>query len=132
MTTATGNFELHDWQQDIYDEGPGSQLATATNCKTFHGDIEGTSSARLIFIGIPDESGEYQGRAYVGVERITGSVHGRKGEFTLVHNADMATGMTVTVIAGSATDDLRGLQGNLHIDRAEDGSHTYSFDYTLT
>lgn len=130
-STATGTFDLHDWTQEVYDEQPGAQLARAGNRKTFHGDIEGTSSAQLLFVGVPDDAGEYRGTAYVGVELINGSVHGRKGSFVVTHTADMASGMTVAVVAGSGTEELTGLSGRLTIDRHEDGSHAYTFEYEL-
>jgi hypothetical protein len=130
-STASGTFDLHDWTQQTYDDQPGAHLAKASNRKTFHGDIVGTSVADLIFVAVPNDAGEFAGRAYVGVERITGRVHGRCGSFVVTHTADMATGMTVAVVAGSATEELHGLTGQLKIDRSDDGSHTYTFDYEL-
>ncbi|WP_165401547.1 DUF3224 domain-containing protein [Herbihabitans rhizosphaerae] len=131
MTIATGTFDLHDWEQEVAEEGPGSQVGRVTNRKTFHGDIEGSTTCTLLTVAVPDASGEFQGTAYVGVERITGSVHGRRGSFTVTHLANLATGMSVSVVAGSATDELAGLTGELSITRHDDGSHTYSFDYDL-
>jgi Protein of unknown function (DUF3224) len=73
---ATGSFDLHDWQEQYYDQQPGAKLAKVSNRKTFHGDIEATSSAQLLTVGVPVEgSEEYAGVAYVAVERITGAVH---------------------------------------------------------
>jgi hypothetical protein len=130
--TATGTFDLHGWTPTEYDEQPGAKLTKVLAQKTFHGDIDGTSTAELIMVAVPvDGSDEHQGVAYVGVERITGSVHGRAGNFVLTHTADIAAGMTVSVVAGSGSGELRGLSGELRIDRADDGSHTYTFDYDL-
>ncbi|HEX3781351.1 MAG TPA: DUF3224 domain-containing protein [Pseudonocardiaceae bacterium] len=130
---ATGSFDLHDWQEQYYDEAPGAKLAKVSNRKTFHGDIEATSSAQLLTVGVPVEgANEYAGVAYVAIERITGTVHGRQGSFVLVHTADRSIGMSVSVVAGSADGELAGLGGEMQIARAEDGSHTYTFDYRFT
>lgn len=129
---ATGTFDLHDWQEEHYDETPAATLAKVSNRKTFHGDITGTSTAQLLSVGVPVEgSAEFAGVAYVAIERITGTVHGKQGSFVVLHVADRATGMTVSVVAGSADGELTGLRGDLRIQRAEDGSHTYTFDYRL-
>lgn len=121
-----------DWQDETYDDTPAAQLAKASNRKTFHGDVTGTSTAQLLTVAVPvDGEREYAGVAYVAVERITGAVHGRKGSFVVVHVADRSVGMTVSVVAGSADGELTGLGGELKIARAEDGSHTYTFDYRI-
>jgi len=128
--TATGTFDMHAWTPTEYDTQPGAQLTKVSAQKAFHGDIEGTSSAELIMVAVPDGD-EYQGAAYVGVERISGSVHGHAGNFVVTHIADAATGMTVAVVPGSGTGELAGLSGHLTIDRTDDGSHTYTFEYDL-
>ena len=130
--TATGAFDLHDWQEADHDDTPAAKLTRVTNRKTFHGDITGTSSAQLLAVAVPVEgSDEYAGVAYVAVERITGAVHGKKGSFVVIHVADRSVGMTVSVVAGSADGELTGLRGDLQIQRAEDGAHTYTFDYHI-
>ncbi len=138
MTTSTdimhaaGSFDLHDWQEEHYDETPAAKLARVSNRKTFHGDITGTSTAQLLTVGVPvDGSDEFAGVVYVAIERITGTVHGKQGSFVVVHTADRSTGMKVSVVAGSADGELTGLRGELGIQRAEDGSHTYTFDYRI-
>ena len=130
---ATGHFDLHDWREEYYDQTQAAHLARVSNGKTFHGDITGTGSAQLLTVGVPvDGSDEFAGVAYVAIERITGAVHGRKGSFVLLHVADRSAGMTVSVVAGSADGELTGLRGDLGIQRAEDGSHTYTFDYRIS
>ena len=105
--TATGTFDMHAWTPTEYDVQPGAQLTKVSAQKAF------------------------QGAAYVGVERISGSVHGRTGNFVVTHIADAAAGMTVAVVSGSGTDELAGLSGHLTIDRTDDGAHTYTFEYDL-
>lgn len=72
--------------------------------------------------------------AYVAMERVTGSLHGRSGSFALVHRALMRDGTpeewSVVVVPGSGTGALAGLEGSLRI-TVEHGRHFYDFEYTL-
>jgi len=71
--------------------------------------------------------------AYVAIERVTGTLHGRDGSFTLVHRGVMtASGQTLSieVVPDTGTDALAGLTGTLVI-RIESGKHYYDFDYGL-
>ena len=70
---------------------------------------------------------------YVAMERVTGTLHGRSGAFTLQHSGTMTRGaqqLSVTVVPDSGTEELAGLAGKMTIDIV-DGKHFYSFDYTL-
>ena len=97
--------------------------------KQFHGDIEGTSKGQMLAV-----SSEVPGSAgYVAMERVIGTLQGRKGTFALQHSATMTRGtpqLSITVVPDSGTDDLVGLAGNMTINIA-DGKHSYEFDYTL-
>lgn len=97
--------------------------------KVFHGDIDGTSKGTMLaLMGSDPTSG-----AYVAIERITGTLHGRKGSFALHHTGVMNRGaqsLTVTVIPDSGTGELVGIAGSLKI-IIEGKKHSYEFDYTL-
>ena len=126
---AKGTFEMTRWDAESYDEQEGATLSRAQAAKTFEGGIEGTSTLQLLM------ANAQQGSAgYVGHERITGSVDGRSGSFVLQHAAvGSSTGgtMSVAVVPDSGTGELAGVSGELQIDRHEDGSHSYVFDYEL-
>jgi len=129
---ASGTFEIDAWSDDTYDEGADATLAKVHLTKTFAGDLVGTSVVEMLAVSVPQEgSAEFQGAAYVAVERVTGSVHGRTGGFVLVHAASEPHGMKVAVIPGTGSGDLAGITGALVISKHEDGSHTYTFDYEL-
>jgi hypothetical protein len=72
--------------------------------------------------------------AYVAIEKVTGSLGGRKGGFTLVHHGLMNRGAsqdwTVTVVPESGTDELTGLTGTMKISIAN-GKHSYEFAYRV-
>jgi hypothetical protein len=54
--------------------------------KQYFGDLEATSQGQMLAAGDgkPGSSG-----AYVAIEKITGTLHGRKGSFVLYHHATM-------------------------------------------
>ena len=130
MTTqATGTFDIDTWEARSYDEQEGVTLSRTTVTKTFHGEIEGTSTAELLMAGARDGSA-----AYVGFERIVGRVHGRAGSFVLHHNATAARGArsaSWTVVPDAGTGELRTLRGRARIDATPDGGHTFTLDYDL-
>jgi hypothetical protein len=97
--------------------------------KQFRGDLEATSKGEMLaaMTNVKGSAG------YVAMERVTGSLHGRKGDFVLQHSSTMTRGtpqQSVTVVPDSGTDQLIGLTGNLTILIA-DGKHSYEFDYEL-
>ena len=97
--------------------------------KVFHGDIEGTSKGTMLAsMGSEPGSG-----AYVAIEKVTGTLHGKRGTFALHHVGVMnrnAQSLTVLVIPDSGTEELKGITGSLKI--IIDGKkHSYEFDYTV-
>lgn len=130
MTHQTkGIFELTRWDAETYDEQESATLSRVHGGKTLEGGIEGTSTMELLMAMAQQGSA-----AYVGIERVTGSVDGRSGSFVLQHTAvGSTTGgtMSVTVVPDSGSGELRGISGALQIDKHEDGSHSYVFDYEL-
>lgn len=70
---------------------------------------------------------------YVAIERVTGTLAGKRGSFVLQHTGTMNRGaqsLSVTVVPDSATDELVGLEGDFKIIIAE-GKHLYEFSYRL-
>jgi hypothetical protein len=71
--------------------------------------------------------------AYVAIERVSGTLLGRSGSFTLQHSGTMTRGapqLTITVVTDSGSDQLKGLAGKMMI-TITDGKHSYDFEYTL-
>lgn len=97
--------------------------------KRFHGDLDAASKGEMLATRT-----EVDGSAgYVALERVTGSLHGRTGGFSLQHSGTMDRGvprLSVTVVPDSGTGELAGLTGNMAI-VVEAGKHTYEFEYTL-
>jgi Protein of unknown function (DUF3224) len=102
-------FEVTSWEEQPFDEREGAaKLTEAQVAKTYSGDIEGTSATRWLMAYAPDESA-----AFVGVERITGTVAGKNGTLVLQHVGkfeDGAAKATLTVLSG--TDELADASGS--------------------
>jgi hypothetical protein len=128
---ATSAFSINSWDEQPYDEQEGAKLSRTRVTKTFRGDLEGTSTAELL-MAIAVTAG---GMAYVGFERIIGSLHGQAGSFVLHHNASGSAAAgpsaTWTIVPGTGTGALAGIQGTGVITRHPDGSHTFNLDCTL-
>lgn len=125
---ATGTFDVKLSVQA--DENVGDPTVGRMSIdKVFHGDLEATSKGQMLST-ITETKGS---AGYVAIERVTGTLRGRTGSFSLQHNATMNRGvpdLNVIVIPDSGTGQLAGLTGKLSI-IITDGKHSYEFDYTL-
>jgi hypothetical protein len=108
---------------------PAEGLARFSINKEIHGDLEATTKGEMFSGGDPR-----QGAAgYVAIEVVTGTLGGKHGSFALQHSATMdASGlkMTVLVVPGSGTGELKGIGGTFTI-KIENKEHFYDLDYTL-
>ena len=110
-------------------EAETSKLGRMSLDKQFHGDLEATSAGEMLAAMT-----EVKGSAgYVAMERVSGTLQGRRGTFVLQHTGTMNRGepqLSVKVVPDSATGDLAGLAGAMTI-KIEEGKHFYEFEYTL-
>ena len=108
---------------------PGEGLSRFSLAKQLRGDLEGTSQGEMLTGGDPA-----QGEAgYVAIERVTGTVHGKRGSFALQHWGTMSRAglaMQVAVVPGSGTGELKGIEGKFII-QVSGGQHSYELVYTL-
>jgi len=124
---ATGTFEVKLTAQD---DGPDMPVGRMTIGKQFQGDLAGTSKGQMLMSSSPSVSGS---AGYVAIEKVTATLHDRRGSFYLQHSGTMTRGvgeLTITVIPDSGTDELVGLRGKMNIIIA-DGQHSYEFEYEL-
>lgn len=97
--------------------------------KTFTGDLAGSGRGEMLtaLTAVEGSAG------YVAMERIIGTLHGRRGSFVLQHSGTMQRGtqqLTITVVPDSGTAELAGLAGTFHLEIV-DGEHRYALEYTL-
>jgi hypothetical protein len=128
---ATGPFDVKIVPQKADNpQAEGAGIGRMSIDKRFHGDIDAASQGEMIAF----RTAEPTSAGYVAIERVTGSLHGRKGSFVLQHNCTMARGVAtqgIVVVPDSGTGELVGLSGSMTIVIAEGGAHSYVFDYTL-
>lgn len=125
---AAGTFDVKITPQK--DEGVGhATIGRMGIDKVYHGDLDGTGLGQMLAgMGEVKDSG-----AYVAIERVTGTLHGRTGSFAVHHVGVMDRGaqrLVITVVPDSGTGDLAGITGTMTIE-IKDGAHYYTFDYAL-
>ncbi len=125
---ANGPFDVKLTAQDH--EAEDAAFGRRLIDKQFHGALQATSTGQMLSMGT-----SVKGSAgYVAIERVHGTLRGRKGTFALQHSGTMNRGtpeLTITVVPDSGTDELEGLTGKMAITIAEGGKHSYDFEYTL-
>ncbi len=98
--------------------------------KQFHGDLNAAAKGEMITAaGLAVK----ESAAYSAVERVSGTLHGKKGSFALQHTGIMDRGkpnLTITVVPDSATGELAGLTGRMDI-IIEGKQHSYVFEYEI-
>jgi hypothetical protein len=128
MTRANGTFEVKVSPQATDDKGD-PLLGRMSLDKQFHGDLEAISQGEMLSAGT-----HVKGSAgYVAIERVSGTLQGRKGSFVLQHSGTMTRGapqLTISVVPDSGTEQLTGLTGKMNINIV-DGKHFYDFEYAL-
>ena len=97
--------------------------------KVFEGDLAGEARGQMLAA----MTGVVGSAAYVALDRFEGSLHGRRGGFSLQHRGVMERGapdLSVTIVPDSGTGELGGISGSLGI-RSDNGAHFYDLDYRL-
>ena len=125
--TATGTFDVKLTPQD--DKSDDSLLGRMTLDKQFHGTLEAISKGQML-TAMTAEKGS---AGYVAIEKVSGSLDGKKGSFVLQHTGTMNRGeqqLNIMVVPDSATGELVGLSGKMTI-KIEGGKHYYEFQYSL-
>src|SRR6185369_1022221 len=122
---ASGTFEVKMSPQET-----DMSVGRMTIDKQFQGDLVGASKGQML---MASSDSVKNSAGYVAIEKVTGTLNGRRGSFYLQHNGVMTRGvgeLTITVIPDSGTDQLVGLRGKMNIIIAE-GKHSYEFEYML-
>jgi hypothetical protein len=128
MMHATGSFEVKNWNEQPYSELAGQpKLTRAEVVYGYHGGFEGEGKITYLMC--------YSSNAIayiIGYEQVTGRLGDRSGSFVLQHVGTYEAGAvkdSITVVPGSATGDLSGLQGSGSC--GGDGEAVFALDYTI-
>lgn len=126
---AKGEFEVKRIPQEELDIGDGATVGHSRFDKRFHGALDATSVVHMLAVMSPVQGSG----AYVAMERVVGTLDGRRGTFFAQHNGIMDRGkpsLDLTVVPDTGTGELAGLRGRIAIDIV-DGKHFYTFDYEI-
>lgn len=127
---ANARFAIKTWDEKPYSEGPDlPKLNRASVTKTFTGDIEGEGQVEYLMMYRSDGSA-----TFVGLERVVGRIGGKTGTFVLQRTGVFEGGQakeSYSVIPGSATGDLQGLQGDGHSAVGHGMEHPFTLNYEL-
>jgi hypothetical protein len=129
MAKATGSFQLSSWNEETYDDDQANKMTLATVEQKSSGDIEGDGSVRWLMAYRADGTARF-----VGLQKVDGTLAGRRGSFVLETMGDFDGRMarwSVTVIPGSGTDELSGLDGSGSFGAGHGPEATYEIDYEL-
>ncbi|MBI5269900.1 MAG: DUF3224 domain-containing protein [Burkholderiales bacterium] len=127
--TARGSFTVQMTPQGEPAAADGVSTGRVALAKRFEGDLVATGHGEMLTALTPEKGSA----GYVAIERVTGTLHGRSGSFVFQHSGTMDRGaqqLSITVVPGSGTGALAGLQGTFRL-RIVDGQHLYEFEYTL-
>jgi len=126
---ASGTFEVTLKPLQSYDAAEGSPLGRMSIDKQFRGDLQATSRGEMLsaMAAVKGSAG------YVAMERVTGTLQGRRGSFVLQHSATMTRGapqLSISVVPDSGTGELAGIAGQFKINIV-DNKHFYEFEYII-
>lgn len=127
---AAGYFEVTlAPQKPDNPQAHAAALSRLSIDKHYHGSIEGVGQGEMLACGNGNQHG-----AYVAIEKVTATLDGRSGTFSLVHHAVMIRGVperwTISIVPESGTGQLAGISGTLTITNRE-GKHFYELQYML-
>jgi Protein of unknown function (DUF3224) len=128
--TATGTFEVKPADEHAYHDVTGeARLTHAGGTQQFSGDIAGVGTIEWLMCYLPDKTARF-----VGLQRIEGSVDGRRGTFIMeavgLHHG---TGSEARwrIIEGSGTGELEGVTGQGGFATSGGSTASYHLDYRL-
>ena len=128
--TANARFSIKSWDEKPYSEGEAlPKMTRATVQKTFTGDVDGEGHVEYVMMYRSDGTA-----AFVGLERITGRIDGRKGSFVLQRTGVFEDGQareSYSVVTGSGTGELRSLRGEGTSSVGHAADYPFALNYEL-
>jgi hypothetical protein len=125
---AKATFGIISWDEKPYSEKEGApKLTRASVTKSYQGDIEGEGKVEYLMMYRSAGSA-----SFMGLERVTGSIGGRSGSFVLQHTGTFEDGVakvTLSVVPGSGTGDLRGMKGEGGFSVGHQPPYAMTLDY---
>ena len=127
---ANARFAIKNWDEKPYSGGQDQpKLTRASVIKTYTGDIEGEGQVEYLMMYRSDGSA-----TFVGLERVVGRIGGKTGTFVLQRTGIFESGQakeSYSVIPGSTTGELSGLQGEGLSAVGHGTEHPFTLKYEL-
>ncbi len=127
--TAKGSFDI-SMKPAPAGEGAGRvAVGRMLIDKRYRGAFTGVGQGEMLSAGNPAAGSA----GYVAIEHVTGTLGTLSGSFALQHAGVMHAGdsqLSISIVPGSGTGDLAGIEGTLTIDIVE-RTHFYTLRYTL-
>jgi hypothetical protein len=126
---ANGAFDVKISPLTLSEQSADPKLGRMAIEKQYHGDLEAAAKGEMLTA----QSEMKDSGVYVAVERVTGTLNGKRGSFAMYHSGIMNRGkpeLTITVVPDSGTEELQGLTGTMNI-KIDNGKHSYDFEYSL-
>ena len=127
--TARGTFVVSLKPLAFEGADPEFKLGRMSIDKQISGDLTASTIGQMLtaMTGTDGSAG------YVALERVVGTLDGKRGAFVLQHTGTMNRGapsLVVAVVPDSGTEELVGLEGEFKI-IVDEGNHSYEFTYRL-
>jgi hypothetical protein len=127
---ARGAFDVKLTPRPDDTDPDKASIGRMSAVKQYHGDLDGIGTGDMLtaMTAVKDSA------VYVAIERVTGTLKGRRGSFTLSHIGTMTRGaqdLKIAIVPDSGTDQLTGIAGRMSITIDKDGRHFYDLEYTL-
>lgn len=129
MPHIEGPFNVKLSPQPVHEEAE-DKFGRMSIDKQFHGELDAVSRGEMLAAMTPVKGSA----GYAALEKVEGTLAGRRGSFLLLHRGLMDRGtpdLSVTVVPDSGSGELSGLTGSMKIEIREGGAHFYLFDYEL-
>lgn len=129
MTHATGSFDVSMKPASPAEKEGRTAIGRMVLDKQYFGELAATGKGEML-TAVTDTKGS---AAYVAIERISGTLHGKKGSFVLQHSGTMRGGaqnLSTSIVPDSGTEQLAGISGTLAM-KVVEGKHVYELDYVL-
>ncbi len=130
MKQAKSTFIILNSSEEPYSETEGGRNLTSGIYTTeYSGDLQG----RSILMELKNYTTKSSASVY-GLERVTGTLDGKSGSFVVEHIGIYNSGMIVstrTIVANSATDELKGLKGKANFEAFGSERFEITFEYSF-
>lgn len=122
--SASGSFAV-ELKPQKDESAPAGRMIIS---KKYSGDLAGSGVGQML-----SKRASGGVAVYMALEEFSGTLNGRKGGFTLVHNGKMSgegRSLDIRIVEGSGTGELKNISGDLKVIQ-KGGAHRYELVYEL-